>query len=434
AEALIEQKIHPTVIVEGYRKATVKAIEILDEISKEISIDDEEMLKNIAITSMESKVVGTSSDILADITVKAIKAIAQKEDGKWVADLDNISIIKKEGESIEDSKIINGIILDKEVVHSGMPKTIKDAKIALLETALEIEKTEFDTKINITQVDMMEAFLQEEENMLKKMVEKIKAAGANVVLCQKGIDDLVQHFLSKAGILAARRIKKSDMEKLARATGGLVITNLDDLKPELLGKAGLVEERKIGNDNMIFVEGCQNPHAISILIRGGTKMIVDEVDRALHDALCVVRNAVQEPKIVTGGGASEIEVAKRLREYAESLSGREQLAVNAFADSMEVVPITLAENAGMDTIDILVELRARHAKGEVDVGVNVNEGKVSDMKDLKIYEASIVKKQAIKSASESAQLILRIDDVIASSKAEGPPGGPGGEGPPSDED
>ncbi|MHA1144861.1 MAG: thermosome subunit beta [Candidatus Helarchaeota archaeon] len=434
AENLIEQKIHPTIIVEGYRKATKKAIEILDKIAKEISIDDVDMLKNIAITSMESKVVGTSSNPLSDITVKAIKSIAEKKDGQWVADLDNISIIKKEGESIEDTTIINGLILDKEVVHSGMPKTMHDAKIALLETALEIEKTEFDTKINITQVDMMEAFLQEEENMLKKMVEKIKNAGANVVLCQKGIDDMVQHFLAKAGILAARRIKKSDMEKLARATGGRVITNLDDISDDALGSAGLVEERKIGNDNMIFVEGCKNPQAISIMIRGGTKMIVDEVDRAMHDALCVVRNAVQEPKIVTGGGASEIEVAKGLREYAESLGGREQLAVNAFADSMEIIPITLAENAGMDTIDMLVDLRAKHAKGEVDVGVNVNEGKVSNMADLKIYEAVVVKKQAIRSASESAQLILRIDDVIASSKTEGPGGAPPGAGPGMDED
>lgn len=426
AENLIDQKIHPTIIIEGYRKATMKSIEILDKIAKDINIDDVEMLRNISKTSMESKVVGSSSDVLADITVRAIKSIAQKKDDRWVADIDHISIVKKEGESIEDTKLINGIILDKEIVHSGMPKTVNDAKIALLETALEIEKTEFDTKINITQVDMMEAFLREEENMLKKMVEKIKSSGANVVLCQKGIDDMIQHFLAKSGIAAARRIKKSDMEKLARATGGRVISNLDDLTAEYLGYAGVVEERKTGNDNMIFVEGCNNPQANSILIRGGTKMIVDEVDRALHDSLCVVRNAVQDPKVVTGGGASEIEVARRLREYAESLGGREQLAVNAFADSMEIVPITLAENAGMDTIDMLVELRASHSRGELDSGVHVNAGKVGNMADQKVYEGVLVKKQAIRSASESAQLILRIDDVIASSKSAGPPGGPGG--------
>ncbi|MHA1785570.1 MAG: thermosome subunit beta [Candidatus Helarchaeota archaeon] len=435
AESLLEQKIHPTIIIEGYRKATEKAIETLDKIATTISIDDTEMLKKIASTSMSSKVVGTSSSILSEITVKVIKAIAQKNGDGWVADLDNINIQKKEGESIEDTTMINGMILDKEVVHAGMPKSIKDAKIVLLECPLEIEKTEFDTKINITQVSQMQAFLDQEEQMLRSMVEKIKSSGANVVFCQKGIDDMVQHFLSKAKILSARRIKKSDIEKLSKATGGKIITNLDELKEEYLGLAGSVYEKKIGNDNMIFVEDCKNPNSVSLLIRGGTKMIVDEADRALHDALCVVRNVIQEPKVVAGGGASEIEVSKTLREYAETLSGREQLAVNAFADAMEIIPVTLAENAGLDTIDMLVELRANHAQGKVNDGVNVTLGKIADMTSENIYEGVVVKKQAIKSASESAQLILRIDDVIASSKSGGgAPGMPPGGGPGMDED
>ncbi len=427
AENLLEQKIHPAIIIEGYRLASEKAIEILDNIAIPISVDDEAMLKNIANTSMISKVIGTSSDLMSDIAVKGIKAIVEKRDDKLIADLDNISIQKKEGGSIDDSKIISGLILDKEVVHPGMSKTVSDAKVALLETALEIEKTEFDAKINITEVTQMQAFLNQEEQMLRKMVDKIKASGANVVLCQKGIDDMVQHFLSKAGITAARRIKKSDMEKLAKATGGSVITNIDDLTEGDLGKAGLVEQRKIGNDEMIFVEKCTNPHAISILIRGGTKMIVDEADRALHDALCVVRNAVQEPKVVVGGGASEIEVAKQLQDYANKFSGRVQMAIKTFADAMEIIPITLAENGGLETMDILVELRAAHKEGKINFGVDVLEGKVGNMAEKNVYEGVVVKKQAIKSASESAQLILRIDDVIASSKsAGGPPGMPPG--------
>ncbi|MHA1379087.1 MAG: thermosome subunit beta [Candidatus Helarchaeota archaeon] len=431
AENLLEQKIHPAIIIEGYRLAADKSIEILDNIAIPINVDDEQMLRNIANTSMISKVIGTSGILMSDIAVKAIKAIAENRDGKMIADLDNISIQKKEGGSIDDSKIISGLILDKEIVHSGMAKTIENAKIALLETALEIEKTEFDAKINITEVTQMQAFLNQEEQMLRKMVDKIKASGANVVLCQKGIDDMVQHFLAKAGISAARRIKKSDMEKLAKATGGTVITNLDDLSEADLGKAGIVEERKIGNDNMIFVEKCNNPHAISILIRGGTKMIVDEADRALHDALCVVRNAVEEPKVVVGGGASEIEVSQQLQEYANKFSGRVQMAIRAFADAMEIIPVTLAENGGLETMDILVELRAKHKEGGKTYGVNVFEGKVMDMAQQNVYEGVVVKKQAIKSASESAQLILRIDDVIAASKSGGgapgmPPGGPPG--------
>ncbi|MHA1649189.1 MAG: thermosome subunit beta [Candidatus Helarchaeota archaeon] len=428
AEELIKEKIHPTVIVEGYSKATEKAMEILDSIASDVGVDNKDIQKKAAITSMSSKVVGGSAEFLADIAVKAINLIKEEKDGKWEADLDNISIQKKQGESIEDTHLISGLIIDKEVVHSGMPKSVKDAKIALLETPLEIEKTEFDAKISITQVDQMQAFLAQEETMLRNMVKKIKESGANVVLCQKGIDDMVQHFLSKEGIMAVRRIKKSDIEKLSKATGAKIISNLETLKSDDLGKAGLVEERRIGNDNMVFIEECKDPKAISILIRGGSQMIVDEADRALHDALCVVRNLVNEPKAVIGGGAPEIEVAKGLRAYAETLSGREQLAVQAFAKAMEVIPRTLAENAGLDPIDILVELRSEHGAGKKNVGVDVMDGKVADLTDKAIWEPVMVKKQAIKSASEACQMILRIDDVI-SSKSSGPSGPPGGSGP-----
>ncbi len=437
AEDLIKEKIHPAVIVEGYSKATEKAMEILDSIATDIGVDNQDIQKKAAITSMSSKVIGGSAEFLADIAVKAINLIKeQKEDGTWEADLDNISIQKKQGESVEDSHLISGLIIDKEVVHSGMPKTVKDAKIALLEAALEIEKTEFDAKISITAVDQMQAFLQQEERMLRNMVKKIKESGANVVLAQKGIDDMVQHFLSKEGIVAIRRIKKSDIEKLSKATGAKIISNIDTLKASDLGKAGLVEERRIGNDNMVFVEECTDPKAISIIIRGGSQMIVDEADRALHDALCVVRNLVNEPKAVIGGGAPEVEVAKGLRAFADTLSGREQLAVQAFAKAMEVIPRTLAENAGLDPIDILVDIRSQHGAGKKDVGVDVLDGKVGDLKAKAIWEPVIVKKQAIKSASEATQMILRIDDVISSRGGGmgGPPGGPPGGGMGEDED
>ena len=436
AEGLIKDKIHPTVIVEGYIKATKKAIEILDSIGTDIGVDNKEVQKSAAITSMSSKVVGGSADYLADIAVRAINMIKEQTAGTWEADLDNISIQKKQGESVEDTTLITGLIIDKEIVHSGMPKSIKDAKVALLETALEIEKTEFDAKISITVVDQMQAFLAQEEQMLRDMVTKIKASGANVVLCQKGIDDMVQHFLSKAGIAAIRRIKKSDIEKLSKATGAKIVSKLDQLSANSLGSAGIVEERRIGNDNMVFIEECSDPKAISLLIRGGTQMIVDEADRALHDALCVVRNLVNEPKAIIGGGAPEIEVAKGLRAFADTLSGREQLAVQAFAKAMEVIPRTLAENAGLDPIDILVELRSKHGAGQKDVGVDVLGGKVGDLKAKAVWEPVMVKKQAIKSASEATQMILRIDDVISSKGGGGPPGGmpPGGMGGMGDDD
>ena len=437
AEELIKEKIHPTVIVEGYSKATEKALEILDSIATDIGVDNKDIQKKAAITSMSSKVVAGSAGFLASIAVNAINMIKEQKDGQWEADLDNISIQKKQGESVEDTHLISGLIIDKEMVHSGMPKTIKDAKIALLETPLEIEKTEFDAKISITAVDQMQAFLAQEEQMLRNMVNKIKDSGTQVVLCQKGIDDMVQHFLAKAEISAIRRIKKSDIEKLSKATGAKIISNIEQLTANDLGSAGIVEERRVGNDNMVFIEECKDPKAISILIRGGTQMVVDEADRALHDALCVVRNLVNEPKAVIGGGAPEIEVAKGLRSYADTLSGREQLAVQAFAKAMEVVPRTLAENAGLDPIDILVELRSKHGAGQKDVGVDVLDGKVGDLNEKAVWEPVMVKKQAVKSASEATQMILRIDDVISSKGGGrgGPPGmPPGGMGGMGDED
>ncbi|MHA1835325.1 MAG: thermosome subunit beta [Candidatus Odinarchaeia archaeon] len=432
AEELLDQNVHPTIIVSGYRKAAEKAIEVINNISKDIDINNEEFLKKAAMTSMSTKIVAGSRAYLAELAVKAVKAIAEKVDSEIRADIDNIKVEKKQGESLEDTMYINGVILDKEVVHQGMPKRVKNAKIALIDGALEVEKTELDAKINITQVEQMQAFLQEEQNMLREMVEKIKATGATVVICQKGIDDLAQHYLAKAGILAVRRVKKSDMEKLSRATGAKIITNIDDISASDLGEAELVEERKVGDEEMVFVEGCKNPKSVSILIRGGTEMVVEEADRALHDALCVVRNLMVESKIVAGGGAPEIEVARALRDYAESLSGREQLAVKKFAEAIEVIPRTLAENAGLDPVDILVELRAKHEKGSIWSGVNVQDGGIAEMDKINIWEPASVKKQAIKSASEAAQMILRIDDVIAaskesSSKTPGAGGGAGGE-------
>ncbi|MEM2474047.1 MAG: thermosome subunit beta, partial [Candidatus Bathyarchaeia archaeon] len=331
------------------------------------------------------------------------------------------------GESLIDTKLVRGIVLDKEVVHPGMPKRVENAKIALLNCPLEIEKTEMDAKINIETPEQMDAFLKEEERMLQEMVEKIAKAGANVVICQKGIDDMAQHFLAKKGILAVRRAKESDMEKLAKATGGKIITNLDDLTPNDLGFAKLVEERKVADDKMTFVEGCKNPKSVTILVRGGAERIVNEAERAIHDALCVVRDVVRDPRIVAGGGAPEAEVARRLRQYAEKLAGKEQLAVLAFAEALESIPMTLAENAGLDPIDIITELRAKHDKGEKWAGIDVFSGKVADMSKFDIYEPLAVKMQVIKSASEAATMILRIDDVIAASKTKeekGPSKGP----------
>ena len=427
AEELIDKNVHPTIIIDGYRKAADKALETLEKIAIPVSSSDKEFLKKVAMTSMASKLVAENKEQLAEIAVEAVLHVARKIGDEYRVDLDDIMVEKKAGESITDTKLIKGIVLDKEVVHAGMPKRIENAKIALINCPLEVEKTEFDAKINIETPEQMEAFLREEENMLKDMVEKIAAAGANVVICQKGIDDMAQHFLARKGILAVRRAKKSDMEKLSKATGGKIVTNLEDLSKNDLGYAELVEERKVGDDKMVFIEGCRNPRSVAILIRGGTERIVDEAERSVHDALCVVRDVVQEPKILVGGGAPELEIARVLRDYAESLPGREQLAVQHFADAIEVVPITLGENAGLDPIDILSELRARHEKGEKWAGVDVFGGKVEDMEKLEVYEPLAVKKQVIKSATEAATMILKIDDVIAAGKMK-PPKTPSEEG------
>jgi thermosome len=423
AEELLEQNIHPTVIVSGYRKATEKAMEVLDNISEAVKLDDKETLKKVALTSMSSKGVGSAREHFADIAIEAVQQIAEKRGEKWSADIDNIQIIKKEGKSLLDTELIRGIILDKEVVHAGMPKHVENAKIALVNIALEVKKTEISAEIRIRDPTQMKSFLDKETNMLKTMVEKITKAGANVMICQKGIDDMAQHFLAKKGVLAVRRAKESDMDKLSRATGGRIANNLDDLKPEDLGHADLVEERKIGDDDMVFIEGCKDPKSVSILIRAGLERMVDEAERTMNDALSVIADLFKKNKVVVGGGAVEAEVAKELRHYAVKIGGREQLAVEAFAESLEIIPNTLAENAGLEKIDIMVELRAAHEKPKGHLmGVDVFIGKVANMQKMGIIEPLSVKEQAIKSASEAASMILRIDDVISSSKPKTPKG------------
>jgi thermosome len=417
AEELLEQNIHPTLIVSGYRKAAQRAMEVLDEMGIAVDLDDRETLKKVAVTSMGSKAVGTAREHFADIAVDAVKQIAEKRGENWVVDIDNVQIVKKEGKSLQDTQLVRGIILDKEVVHAGMPKHVEKAKIALVYAPFEVEKTEVSAEIRIRDPTQMKAFLDKETNMLKGMVEKVKKAKANVLICQKGIDDMAQHFLAKEGILAIRRVKESDMDKLSRATAGKVITNLSDLKPEDLGYAELVEERKIGDDKMVFVEGCKNPKSVSILIRAGLQRMVDEAERVMHDALSVVADVFAKNKVVVGGGAVETEVAKKLREYAVQIGGREQLAVEAFAKSLEIIPKTLAENAGLEQIDIMVDLRSAHEKPRGHLmGVDVYTGKVANMQKKGVVEPLSVKEQAIKSASEAASMILRIDDVISSSK------------------
>ena len=417
AEELLNQNIHPTVIVGGYRKAVQKAVEALDKVGTTVDPKDRATLKKVAMTSMGSKAVGAARDQLAEIAIDAVKQIAEQRGEKRIADIDNVQIIKKEGKSLFDTQLVRGIIVDKEVVHASMPKRVENTKIALLDCPLEVEKTEFNAEIRIRDPTQMKAFLDKETRMLKDMVEKIKASGAKVLFCQKGIDDMAQHFLAKEGIITARRVKESDMEKLARATGGRVIANLDDLKSEDLGKAGLVEERKVGEDKMIFVEKCKDPRSVAILIRAGLERMVDEAERAMNDALSVVSDVIEYNKIVAGGGAIEAEIAKILRSYATKVGGREQLAVEAFADSIEIVPKTLAENAGLESIDILVGLRAAHekAKGHL-MGVDVFTGKIVDMYKNGVVEPLRVKEQAMKSAAEVASMILRIDDVIAATK------------------
>ena len=428
AESLLDQNIHPSVIAKGFRMAAHKSHEILDEIGKEVGMKDEKLLKKIAETAMTGKSAEVAKEGLADLAVNAVRQVAEDENGKVRVDMDNIKVEKTKGGSISDSELIRGIIIDKERVHSGMPKKVKNAKIALVDAAIEVKKTETDAKIQINDPMQIQAFLDQEEHMIKEMVEKIAKSGANVLLCQKGIDDLAQHYLAKKGIFAIKSVKKSDMQKLAKATGARIVTSLDDLSKKDLGSAEEVEEEKISGDEMTFVRGCKDPKAVSVLVRGGTEHVVDEVERAMTDGLGGVASALEVGKIVTGGGAVEIELARRLRDYANEVGGREQLAINVFADAIEVIPRTLAESAGMDAIDTLVKLRAEHEKGNTDAGVDVLGAKVKDMGKDGVIEPLKIKTQAIKSASEAAEMLLRIDDIIAASGREMPRMPPGGGG------
>ncbi|HDI07280.1 MAG TPA: thermosome subunit [Candidatus Bathyarchaeota archaeon] len=414
AEKLLDQNVHPTMIIDGFKKAAEKAHEILEKIAVPVSLEDEQKLKEVAMTSMGSKGVAVAKEHFAKIAVEAVKQVAEEKDGKIKADIDLIKILKKHGKSLEETELVKGMVIDKEVAHPQMPKLVENAKIALLNAKLEIEKTEFDAKINIDNPEQMKLFLDEEERMLREMVDTIASTGANVVFCQKGIDDVALHFLAKKGILAVKNVSSGDMEKLARATGGKIVASVKDLTADTLGEAKTVEEVKIGEDKLVYIRECKNPKAVTIVVRGGTEHVVDEAERSLHDALCVVRNAIEDGKIVAGGGAPEAEVAKHLRDYAVQVGGREQLAIEAFADAVETIPLTLAENAGLDPIDIMVELRAKHENtASPYYGVDVSAGKVRDMMELKVLEPLRVKQQVIKSATEAACMILKIDDVIA---------------------
>ena len=427
AEELLSKDVHSSVIVEGYQAASEKALEILDEISKKVTADDKETLINIAITSMESKLISEDSDTLSKIVVDAILKIAETKEGKSKVDLDNIKVEKKAGGSIQNTALIKGIVLDKEIVHSGMPTKIQGAKIALINAALEVEKTEMSAEIRINDPTQMQMFLEEENRMLKAMVDKLHSIGANTVICQKGIDDMAQHFLAKNGILAVRRVKESDMTKLAKATGGRISTNIDDISEKDLGSANLVHQKKVESDKWVFIEGCRNPQSVTLLIRGGSQRVVDEVDRSIHDSLMVVKDVIETPAIVAGGGAPEALLAAFLKDWSGSFDGRQQLAIKKYAEALEVIPLTIAENAGMDPIDTMVALRAKQSDGKKWTGINAKEGKISDMLSQNIVEPVVVKKQIIKSATEAASMILRIDDVIAIS---GAPGGGGGGMPP----
>ncbi len=431
AEELITKDVHPTVIVDGYMKALEKALLVLDEIAEKIDPSNKADLLKVATTSMMTKLVSDDAPHLAQLVVDAVTQVAEittEKNGEktWKADIDNVKVEKKAGGSLSDTSLISGIVLDKEVTHSAMPKRVDNAKIALINSPLEIEKTEFSAEIRINDPDQMQKFLEEENNILKGMVEKIENSGANVLICQKGIDDVAQHYLARAGVLAVRRVKESDMTKLAKATGARIVTNLDDLTSKDLGQAKLAEERKIEEDKWVYIEGCKNPKAVTILVRGGSQRVVDEAERALHDALMVTKDVVEIPSIVAGGGAPEVEIAGKVREWAQKLSGREQLAALRYADAVESIGIILAENAGMDPIDTQVDLRARHSKGEKWAGVDALSGKVTNMWKQSVIEPKAVKTQILKAATESASMILRIDDVIAASKNERPTGGPGG--------
>jgi thermosome len=432
AENLINRDLHSTIIVDGYRKASEKALDYLSEIAIKVPPTDKKWLNKIARTSMASKLISGDSAHLSQLAVDALLSVAEQSGESYRVDLDNVKVEKKPGGSTNDTCLIQGIVLDKEVVHAGMPKRVENAKIALLNSALEIEKTEFSAEIRINDPTQMKQYLNEENAMLKAMVDKVTSVGANVLICQKGIDDIAQHYLAKANILAVRRAKESDMTKLSKATGGRIVTNLDDLTEKDLGSAQLVEERKVETDKWLFVEGCKNPKAVSILVRGGSQRVVDEAERSMHDALMVVKDVIERPSVAIGGGATEVELAHKLRQWANSLSGREQLAVQKYADALESIPLTLAVNSGMDPIDTQVEIRAKHGQGKKWWGVNCLATKCSDMESEEVYEPASVKEQIIKSSTEAACMILRIDDVIAAGKMKEPAGGkgkgPSGEG------
>ena len=426
AEKLLEKNIHSTVIIDGYQNAAAKALELLKGLAKKIQADDHESLTKIAKTSMQSKLISEDSVGLSKLVVDSILKIARKDGENYSVDLDNLKVEKKSGGSIDDTTLIKGIVLDKEIVHSGMPTKIEKAKIALVNTALEVEKTEMSAEIRISDPTQMQMFLEEENRMLKEMVEKLHQVGANVLICQKGIDDIAQHFLSKHGILAVRRVKESDMTKLTKATGGRITTNLDDITANDLGSADIVKQKKVESDKWVFIEGCRDPHSVTVLIRGGSQRVVDEVDRSIHDALMVVKDVIETPFIVAGGGSPEAYLSSQLKEWADTFDGREQLAIKQYAESLEAIPLTIAENAGMDPIDTIISLRAKQASGKKSIGINAKEGKIGDMYSLDIVEPLVVKEQIIKSATETACMILRIDDVISISGGSAGPGGPMG--------
>jgi thermosome len=429
AESLIDDNIHPSIIISGYQKAAEKALEVLDELAIDVDLDDDETLMKLSNTSMRSKAIASARDHFSSLVIEAIKEIIEERNGEIIADVDNVQIVKKEGKSLEETELVRGVIIDKEVVHDGMPKKIESPKIALVDAAIEVEKTEFDAEIRIRSPDAIKAFLDQEAEMLKKMVDRVVDSGATVLFAQKGIDDVAQHFLAKAGVLVARRVKKSDMEKLAKATGAKVVSNLSDLKESDLGTCEMVEEKKVGDDKMIFVEGCKDPKAVAIFVRAGLERMIDEAERALNDALFVISDVAELAKMVPGGGAIETELSRAVRSYATQVGGREQLAIEAFADALEIIPRTLAENAGLDILDTMVAIKAAHDKdGGFAMGVNVFDEGVVDMLEQGVVEPMVVKLQALKSAVEVSSMILRIDDVVAASApAMGPgPGGPGG--------
>ncbi len=422
AEDLLKKDVHSSTIIEGFQSAAEKTLEIYSQLSKKIKPDDRESLIKIATTSMQSKLISEDSGTLSKIVVDAILSIVTKKGEDYFVDLENIKVEKKTGGSIQDTQIVKGIVLDKEIVHSGMPTKIEKAKIALINSALEIEKTEMSSEIRITDPTQMQMFLEEENRMLKTMVDKLHDIGVNVLICQKGIDDIAQHFLAKHGIMAVRRVKESDMIKLSKATGGRVISNLDDLSEKDLGSADLAHQKKVESDKWVFIEGCKHPQSVTMLIRGGSQRVIDEVDRSIHDALMVVKDVIEKPEIVAGGGAPESFAASQLKDWADNFDGREQLAIKKYAEALEIIPLTIAENAGMDPIDTMATLRAKQNQGRKWTGIDARNTKIADMLAIDVVEPIAVKEQIIKSATEAACMILRIDDVIAVS---GAPGGGG---------